>query len=370
MSYKSRKFAFEPLEDRRLMAVSTVMKGGNLYITGDNANETVVISAGPRPGEVNVNGLIYPGFTKDSDIKIDLYGGNDKVTINNLTFDDLTVNMGNGNDDVNINGVETNGPTDINMGGGFYTDTVWIGNSNFRGGKTDIYLGAGNDWLIVSNLKVGAPTYINAGGGNDYVSIYNSRFYSIDAQLGHGWDTLHFTKCNVTNGATFDAGICPDTVNLTDSNFYSTLTVYGGDDSDNLKLTNSWVAGDATIDAGGGNTYDYVCIDNTDFLSTLKVNLGAGNDIMDFKNGSTAKQANINAGDGYDLVKIVDAVFTNLDVALGAHNDSLEIARSRVYGTTKFDGGSGGIDSFYYGLGNKLYGYSYSDKNFERRYSW
>jgi hypothetical protein len=352
---KPRRFCYESLEDRRLMAVTPSMKNGLLTITGDNSDDKVVITGSQIPGEVFVNGERFTGLQH---IKIDLKHGNDTVEIKNLAFGKLDMNTGTGsgrdNDQITFQNVHTYGPTSIKTGTG--NDVVTITNSNFHSHSTKIDLGDGDDSLNINRSTVGAPLTIDASNGNDRVSITQSHLYSVNVALGYGYDSLVVAGSEIASTARFDASNHNDAVTLMDSRFLNTLSVNLGDGNDWLRVINCYARCDADLNVGDGN--DDVAIErNSVFGRNLKVNTGDGNDMFVFTNSRVYKQASLSGGDNSDAFIITDAVFGDLAVDLGSGADGLGIRGIAVSDKTKLNGGSG-TDWFYNGGGNSFGSYA------------
>jgi len=172
---------YQSLEDRRLLAVTANLAGGEVVIGGDGFDNNVVVQQVGDTLRVNVanqgsfnfdfagvSSLRFVGragddvFNNQTDIRTIASGndGNDRIT------------SGNGNDRLFGNA----GNDFISSSGGSNLLNGWIGNDNITGGtgvdevyafdgNDEIQTGAGDDYIVAGN---GDDT-VNAGSGNDVV---------------------------------------------------------------------------------------------------------------------------------------------------------------------------------------------------------
>lgn len=152
----------ESLESRQLLSAAASLADGRLTITGDNANDVIVISLNAQnAAQLDVRlGKATTSYTAANirRIDIDAMGGNDKITVREKAgrvLIDMVVNGGDGNDTI----VTGSGNDMIDAG---------AGNDKVSSGSGDDYIfgGEGND-----NLLGGSDNdQIDAGAGKDKLS--------------------------------------------------------------------------------------------------------------------------------------------------------------------------------------------------------
>lgn len=180
----SRRLQLETLERRQLMAgiVDVSIRGGSLFVTGDEAGNVLAIGRGSDAGTVlikgsneltdvtqlRVNGQLVQsatltGFSRS--IYLQLNQGDDQVAVANIDIPrELIINTHGGNDFVfvgNPTGLDKeiiNVPSDFN-------GPVTIG------GTAVIDTGSGNDGLGMADIQIGEDLTIQAGDGNDGIGI-------------------------------------------------------------------------------------------------------------------------------------------------------------------------------------------------------
>src|SRR4029079_18358597 len=176
-----RSLGLEPLEGRRLMTVTVKAANGDIFISGDSANNGVAVfqdairrlfiygdTATAIAGDGTVAGAI-------SDTNA---GGGREFDPG--AFDNIFINMGAGNDLVQVAGLQTTdvGSLQINSGNATTGDVVSIGQSTFAG-SPDIFFG----FSAVTN-----SVSIMTGSGNDTVNIDALTTPSLSVNTGAGAD--------------------------------------------------------------------------------------------------------------------------------------------------------------------------------------
>src|SRR6185369_16374580 len=107
----------EPLESRRLLAVTASLSNGTLTVTGDADANSVSLSrtdAGQllvRSGDTTIKSVAYADVQK---ISVSLLGGNDRLTVAAGIEKPTTVSGGDGNDSITTG----SGKDSINGDGG------------------------------------------------------------------------------------------------------------------------------------------------------------------------------------------------------------------------------------------------------------
>ncbi len=148
---QQRSLEIENLEDRRLMAASIGYYGGTLYIVGDNANDTAIVTE--QSGRVFVSGTLntpFPGIDANRVQQIYFYGFGGNDYFYNRT-DIQSVAYGHDGNDKLIGGSGYDwmdgGAGNDNLRGDISPNQGW--GDSLRGGSGDdtLYGGGGNDIL-------------------------------------------------------------------------------------------------------------------------------------------------------------------------------------------------------------------------------
>jgi len=156
-----RKLRLESLESRCLLAGNVTVKvaGGNLFITGDNNDNVVLVAGTGTSGQYLVEGLTdsaglptnirYNGTNNSSvivsgvkhSINVDLKGGDDAFGLTNANVkNDVNIEMGAGNDLVAIGSSSSVGiDTIATLGPVIIHGTL---NVHTSGGNDDVLIGA------------------------------------------------------------------------------------------------------------------------------------------------------------------------------------------------------------------------------------
>jgi hypothetical protein len=370
-----RRFEFEVLEDRRLLAgdVTAVKIGATLFITGDDASNAIEVraanSATPGDGKVLVTGLvdtdpaslqptsvngvllISQPFSGIQNLAIDMRGGNDSVDIEApLTLKDLAAKMGAGSDLFGINGLDSatlvtfKGNTKIDAGDG--PDGVQIDFAKL-GGRLEVALGNGDSsglpqvvqFVAVTSSTVGGAAKLSGGNDPDSFTFNSDNFNSsLEIRAGDGADSANVFGFTVKGCLTVDLGDggssqAPQTFVIDASNVNGAAKFNGGDGVDQFNFG---------IDAPFEERFN----------SSLDVCLGKGDDQLNFGGPVVAPplpltvrgNASFDGGEGADNFNFVSAAFQRkLDVCLGNGQTSLDqfltFTNSTVNGPARFKGG-------------------------------
>jgi hypothetical protein len=179
----------ERLESRRLLAASVKQSGNTLTITGDNADDVILVVGGGA-GEVEVftdsdgNGL--------ADDSLGVFSG----------VGNLKINSKGGDDDVGVFNVELQGNVDIKTGNG--DDVAVLMNGAIQGNVT-LNTGSGNDVAgtagVFADITIGGNLKIRTGNGNDGVSLsFTQLAGDLDVNAGSGDDLVHIEEDDVALG--------------------------------------------------------------------------------------------------------------------------------------------------------------------------
>jgi hypothetical protein len=246
----------EALEHRLLLAgdVSVVSAGDDLVIRGDDAgNQIEIVRIGSQTRVRGINTLINGSsaaifLTFADDLRVDMGGGNDRLTLGSgsgdtlVVADDLSVKMGRGRDIVNVFNTVVGDDAKINMGGG---DTN----------------------LLVYGLYVTDLTSMVAGSdGTATIELYTSVFDDdLKIRTGNSSDSIDLEYVEVADDLKIVTRGGNDEVN------FAVDTVYGPVHGANV------VAGDLRVALGSGNDQLTVV---ADIRGKLAVSEGAGIDVV------------------------------------------------------------------------------------------
>lgn len=209
-SIRTVQLCLEQLESRLTPTVTVAnAANGAVMITGDNANNSIQVQAGP--GFVNVVGVngtqvnFAQGFNPgafNGDIDINLGGGNDQVEIaNSFLPGQVQIDEGDGNNTVLIQDVFT--PNQITVNNGAGSDAVQIFNAGF--GNATINGGAGTDNVNISQVW-GNGLNMNGGAGTDNVILRNASFGAANLVGGTGGTDTLDVDSSVSFGSLTETG--------------------------------------------------------------------------------------------------------------------------------------------------------------------
>ena len=286
---RHRRLFLESLETRAMLAgnVTAVVRGGTLFVTGDNADNNVVIQqtgvnqftvVGVTGSATTVNGkaagIVFTG-NGVRNFEIDLRGGNDTLGISNdLTYlDALSAEL-------------AAGP------GGPVTPSATTASALSLAGYANIRGGLGNDAIAV-NLRAGGSIFVDANAGSDAVVVEGSTAVSllVNTDTGNqstdGADYLRIRNVAISRSSivanTYSGD---DTLLLTDDSAAAFVinsgvgaTTSGHTDFDNLIAARLVARGDILIFAGADD--DTVGVNDIDARFFLAVGQN-GNDTMTF----------------------------------------------------------------------------------------
>jgi hypothetical protein len=259
-TFQHRRLFLEGLETRAMLAgnVTAAVRGGTLFVTGDNGDNNVVIQqtganrftvVGVAGSTTTVNnrpeGIVFTGNSVRN-FEIDLRGGNDTLGISNDStyLDALSAELAAG-----LGGPVTPSATTASA-------LTLAGYANIRGG-------AGNDAIAV-NLKAGASIFVDGNAGSDAIVVEGSTAVSllVNTDTGNqstdGADYLRVRNVAISRGSivanTFSGD---DNLLITDDSAAAFVinsgvgaTTSGHTDADNLIAARLVARGDILIFAG------------------------------------------------------------------------------------------------------------------------
>jgi hypothetical protein len=278
--HTSRRLGFDALEDRRMMAVTANITGGDLVIRGDGAADQIQITQAvqnnqPIPGQYFIQGLngtkingqaSLIAVNVNDDFDIDLRGGNDRLVLGNngasnrtTVPDELRVKMGTGNNKLYIQGITVLGDATLETGSG--NDTLSI-RGDFgapsASGDSDsdltINTGDGNDGVFLDTTSVGHDLDIDTGSSNsaDEVGLYLTNVVGkTNIETHRGADRVHLTGGYFNDDLEIDTGDQNDIVSI-DAISADEIFVQLGSGNDELSFLDVY-ADSATLN-GQGNS--------------------------------------------------------------------------------------------------------------------
>jgi hypothetical protein len=355
LTQRKRRLELEQMEDRRVMAgfVQAAISGGDLVITGDwaqneiviykgaNANQVVVSGLETGNGPTRVNGKLLPvtlnGFT--GSIVGNMNEGSDKVLLTNLNVPrSVVLNTQKGNDQVALsNGFALPFGT-LNNGAAVPVGTASVHDS------VVVNLGDGSDTLLIADTDVGDDVVAYGEAGNDNLNVVGSRLNDYpriaDNMLffpGTGDDTV-FTDFLKVGGFL--------EVHDTQATSGSTVVISQTTVNKDLNVFTSQYNDFVSVRARVGNFNAFTYGGNDSLFIQLPaslynyINTGAGDDSL-FVADSVATIFTVDTGDGNDSVLAANVVTDRVYTYLGSGNDSIGVQNSTVKKSAHIHGGTG-----------------------------
>ena len=286
------RLAIDNLADRIVPAVDVAFANGVLTVTGDGANDTILVRSLAATGAIQVNGVDTGHTLSDTfGLLVDGNGGNDLIDIAqlNTSFFSQQPNLdgGDGNDTLvgsAAGDILTGGPGNDVMTGNAGNDLLDGGNDNdtLTGNLgNDLFIGGtGTDRIReVANVNVTITATTMTGLGTDQIGGME------EVQLTGGTANNRFDATAAAADLLFDGGAGNDS--LLGGNGDDTLIGGAGNDSLHggafgLELLTGG-AGSDTLNGGGGIN-DKVIETATGTAATIAVNgnalTGFGNDTL------------------------------------------------------------------------------------------
>jgi hypothetical protein len=266
MKSKRTVLGLQALETRDTPSVSVSVVAGDLYVTGNAANDQVQLSRLAN-GAVRVQGL-------------------NGTSVNGFTYadrffnDDLFVNLGTG----------ANRLTVLDANGGISADVV------------DIKTGSGADEIYVHKLTVRDDLLIDTGEGNDYV--YLNRVTAAGVANGVGVGTISVnTRGGADTVAIYNSYVSEDVWAILDTPSNSPAGF-----NDALYMDNVRASDDFWLYGFGGN--DRMYLNNLYAGDTLSASMGAGNDFLKLTN-SRATTISTHGEAGTDTLQYYNDSYTS-----------------------------------------------------------
>lgn len=331
--------AMEELESRLLLSgnvVTAITGGGDLLITGDNADNAIAVTVGgggeitisADDGTTTIDGTAGPsvltGLTRN--VRIRMRGGNDQVTItglavpgamrfdgakgsNSLTLDSTTI--GDNLTVKNLMGAQAFTMRNSSTVGGSLLinnaqkgDTSTILDDSVIGEHLKVNSKTGTDTFSLTDTAVGENLLINDHRGDSHTTLdggtIGGNFFAFSSKGVNTIDIMGSTSVGKkTKLMTGDLGATIDLVGLTTDR----LQIQTGKANDTVTLDGVLVIDKTGILTGRGD--DTLTVSNgagpRGFTGPVSINTGRGNDAMTIAAafGNTVK---VNGGQGADTL--------------------------------------------------------------------
>jgi FKBP-type peptidyl-prolyl cis-trans isomerase FkpA len=260
---------YQRLEQRQMLAgnVAVSLQGDILTITGDGSSNEIRVT-GTSTGRarvvpvtgttVNGSSAVFEMGTTVRNVAIQMAGGNDSVTVENLpTPGYLDLDLGIGNDSANIRDINVR---TLNVNGRAGNDVVQFGNT-FSPGYITIQTHEGDDTLSITSMASNRGVFLDTGEGSDLIAIDNLGMReNFVVNTAGGNDRVFLTGQVYSYSAQFSLGVGNDTLSVTPqissttANFGKQLTVRAGDGNDTVFFGRSTIARKSiSIDGGSGS---------------------------------------------------------------------------------------------------------------------
>ena len=219
---RGKRLFGEPLEARELLAgdVSVQVFHGNLYITGDNASNYVLVDGTGTDGEFEITGLSDANAAPTSinhdpngsttvdgvtgSIFVDLRGGDDFFGLADATVHkNLSIDMGWGNDqtDIGLFAIPIGVTTVVSLPTVTPLQVPIIEPSVTVCGSVWVNLGPGDNSLFENSLLVKGSESIDGSWGDDDVTLTDAGPVPGGTSLGTGVTILHDLNLNLGGGS-------------------------------------------------------------------------------------------------------------------------------------------------------------------------
>ena len=347
--------AAEVCEARQMLTgnVTGSVINGDLVLTGDNANNAVLIlQVSPTEFRVlgregtTINQQAEQQFSNvNDDFRINLRGGDDALVLLGgdvhplIVPDDLEVDLGSGRDGLGLNNVTVS--DDAVLTGGLDADDFRISSTRIQNAQRDsandglkMDLGSSNtnefnraDLRDVDVANQGKLT-INDGSGKSTITARNVNIAAdLRVDLGSDDNSLEFSNGSVRGNATINTHTGKDSVLLVQSEFIQSVTINTSNGDDNVGLLFSSVAGNATINTGTGN--DNIALVEAEVQGNVTIDTGSGDDQVLLLESVIGALLTIRLGSGNDLLRFDNTGARDISVNGGTQEDTLEMLFSR-----------------------------------------
>ncbi|MEM8945426.1 MAG: hypothetical protein AAGD11_09595 [Planctomycetota bacterium] len=382
----SRPLRMEALESKNLLAgdVIAALIGGDLYITGDSADNSVQIvrdvsQTSPGVGDVvvqgffsnptTVNGMASQSFTVMGEVFVDFSAGGNNAAIfgDNPSFQPDPVQLpggvsivgGVGDEDHSFSNAEVGGDITLDDTAGGAVAFIGIDDGTVVGGDFSSTSLAVSSELDVTDASVGGNVVLATESSTVDESFLGLRDSSVGNDVRHFTDAATSTTLMTGNTVGDDVlvvgGDGDDVVNLVQTTFTNVgntigddLRILTGGGADEVMLADIQVGDDLQFRGGdgddifffepvgvtnvigddvyltGGQGADEIGVEDADIGDKLRVGTGAGDDVVAIAASTVGRSALVSLGGGLNEASIEEtAAGRALTVLGGGTNDIL-----------------------------------------------
>lgn len=337
--------------------VEVEVKGGNLVITGDDADNKVLITSpggyqvAPDDGTTNVNGSPVPKTFPDATkgVLAKLGDGNDTVRALNATIaGNLSIDGGDGTDGITLSGSLVEGNVQFKAGNGpantmLEAGSVVEGNLSVKAGdgvdfvyteggsgvmgKASFKFGNGANALDLNASLFEKGLKIAAKEGSDFISLDGVVAAGVDLKLGDGGSTVELVNLSTVDGnlrVRSRDGI--GSLAIDTSNIAGNLQVKDKSGDCTAQLTSATILGNLQLKCGDG--FDSQTFNGPAMAVSGKVRIENGPGGSSFSALRTLFQKDLKVAtkDGFAMTRLTgSAVQGNLSVDAGREGGQLDL---------------------------------------------
>ena len=304
-----------------------------LTITGDNANNEIVLAVRPT-------GLFLKADDSDTVIKFGKQtsapGGELKLKDSTTLPQNLSINMKNGDDNVEI--AVGDHFDEISESTGKLPDFITATAVSATIGSTvSVTMGNGDDVFDfavgpAASLVIGGAVSVDLGSGDDMYAagateaIFQTLFSTsigqeiggekrltmqgaVSVQGGSGYDLLLMASAVCGGAVTLNSGSQDNIIDVANLQVTGKLTINGSSGSDIVVLRQTVVGGATLINTGAGD--DVLAIKAVSLSKGSSINLGAGDDVLSLGESDITGSITIDGSSGHDNLAVFSAITTN-----------------------------------------------------------
>lgn len=301
-----RQRIFESLEPRNLLAgnVTADSSSGALIVLGDNSANIITITQ------------VSPDTYKVAGTATKVNGSNSAQTF--YATDGIFINMNGGNDVLTVKNLTINGETgDIGLG---------------------IMLGAGADVLLVQKVTVGWETAIDGGEGNNAIVIDSCHLnYDLGIQTYGGVDAVVIKGTTILGALQVQLGNGTNALTMLNVNVFGSP---GGPDMSTIPegfeiLECALPRIECGANIFGGSGVDAIALNGVKIDCLTHIDTDGGVDSVAIVNSRFGNQPMIYSGGLQSLQ--MDGAASGLCIETGLGNDAVAIVTTTVYGFLQID---------------------------------
>ncbi|MCS7160842.1 MAG: hypothetical protein RMJ19_10265 [Gemmatales bacterium] len=320
--------------------VQVYLSGGNLYIIGDDDDNTLalwnvspnairVLGTGTTVNNTSSAEVFALGAIRS--VFINLRDGDDTIVLgdqvddtgdtdsqNLIVLGNLRIDLGGGNNTVSLENLYVGGMTNVRAVGGDDTldiDTTASQPSYFRG-NVSVTLGGGNNDVVGNIFGVGGSFSLTTANGNDEIELASATIArNLLIAANNGADDISISDTEVYGNLTRIAtGLGNDVINLSSSDFKRLFILTdGGNDTVDIGVTLGGVTA-VSLDITTWTGNDTVNITDSDFQIATSVSTGADNDTINVSGSNFLGGLTVDGEGGTDIFNGLDASFGNTGI--------------------------------------------------------